>query len=293
MDILEKIENEFANIEQIKEKVIKPRLLQLHTGLEGFESPQAFGVYRDTGGNPLGVVGDRYRPMDLTVLLDSIVHSVSECDFDLDLSTLKYSEYKDGSKVAFQIQLPTKEIIGSPMKGDIIERRLEFRTGFDGLTKSSITEVYRRVWCDNGASSPHEMNLSFKNTLGNHIKIYNLCNFITKAIQNGDDFLVDFGRLASVKLTPTAQDEFLRKVTGQSLKDYKDISTKSRNILDAINNSVAIELQNTGDNWYSLVNGITRYLTHDRASGNEEKLLYTSANDMSQQAFKLALAQLN
>ena len=291
MKQLERIENQFANIESIRSEIIKPKLIQLHSGIEGFESPETYGVYRNTGGKPLGVVGSRYKPMDLEILLDSITQSIEECNLDLDLSKLKYREYCDGSKVSFTIDLPTKEIIGSPMVGDIINRRLEFRTGFDGLTKSSITEFYRRVWCENGCSSPKEQSLAFKNTLNNHIKIYNLCNYIETAITDGDQFITNLGNLAEKQISPQQQNEFIRKVTGYGIEEYKELTTRKRNILDAINASVAIEMNNTGANMFSLYNGITRYITHDRAGGEEEKLIYNSTNTrILNKALTLALS---
>jgi len=245
-NILNQIEREFDNIEAVREKLFEPKLIQLHTGNEMFDSPDAFGVYKNSGGAALGVVGSRYSPMNLEIMLESIVQSVMSCDVNIDLSTLDFKEYHGGKKVAFTLALPTTEIKGSPMVGDVIKRRLEFRTGFDGLTKTSITEYMYRLWCSNGASSPHSQ-----------------------------------------------VDSFIKKVTGLSAKDYKTMSAQSRTMLDAINRSVAIEMSNTGDNLFSVVNGFTRYATHDKSNKNEEKLLYSSVNTLVQNTFSAALAQLN
>ena len=152
-DLLNGIGNEFTNIDKVKEQIFTPQLVQLHPNIEGFESPQSYAVYKNTGGSPLGVVGSTYKPMDLNIMLDSIVTSALECGNGVDLSTLNFKEYKGGSKVAFTIDLPTKEIEGSPMVGDIVKRKIEFRTGFDGKTKSSVVESFERLWCENGCTN--------------------------------------------------------------------------------------------------------------------------------------------
>jgi len=292
-NILNQIEREFDNIEAVREKLFEPKLIQLHTGNEMFDSPDAFGVYKNSGGAALGVVGSRYSPMNLEIMLESIVQSVMSCDVNIDLSTLDFKEYHGGKKVAFTLALPTTEIKGSPMVGDVIKRRLEFRTGFDGLTKTSITEYMYRLWCSNGASSPHSQVMSFKNTTNNHMKIYNLCGYIANTIEKNNEFLIDFGRMASLRIDSNELDSFIKKVTGLSAKDYKTMSAQSRTMLDAINRSVAIEMSNTGDNLFSVVNGFTRYATHDKSNKNEEKLLYSSVNTLVQNTFSVALAQLN
>lgn len=293
MDILNQIEKEFDVVEQVRSQLFEPKLIQLHTGNEMFNSPEAYGVYKNTGGNALGVVGNRYSPMNLSIMLDSIVYSIANCDLNIDLSTLKFREYLGGKKVAFTIDLPINEIKGSPLVGDAVARRLEYRTGFDGLTKTTLTEYLFRLVCLNGAAAPYSQVLSFKNTINNHMKVYNLCSQINQVIDNGDKFLMDFGRLSSISVDSSEIDSFIKKVTGLSPKDYKTMNTRSRNMIDAINRSVAIEMAETGDNMFSLVNGITRYNTHHKANGDEEKLLYSTIDSVTQRAFSVALAQLN
>ncbi len=67
------IDQEFDNINVIRNKMIQPVKVQLHTGMDGFDSPEAFAVYRKSGGKPLGVVGRVFEPPNLNHFLDSIV----------------------------------------------------------------------------------------------------------------------------------------------------------------------------------------------------------------------------
>ena len=45
-----------------KKDLFEVTKLQLHTGLEGFNSPEAYGVFKTTGGTALGVVGKDFTP---------------------------------------------------------------------------------------------------------------------------------------------------------------------------------------------------------------------------------------
>jgi hypothetical protein len=99
-----KQQDNYANIAIIKANVIEPKKIQLHSGIEGFASPDVYGIYRNDGGEPLGVVGSRFEPANLHLFLDTIVSSVSDCGANLDLNTLTYNEYCGGSKVAFGLQ---------------------------------------------------------------------------------------------------------------------------------------------------------------------------------------------
>lgn len=293
MDILNSISNEFKNIDKIREQIFTPQLVQLHPNIEGFDSPKSYGVYRNTGGNALGVVGSTYSPMDLNIMLDSIVTSALECSNGIDLSTLKFEEFKGGSKVAFTLELPTKEIEGSPLIGDIMKRGLEFRTGFDGKTKSSAVETFERLFCLNGCTSTKSQNIAFKNTLNNHAKIFNLCQYIEQSTINSDTFVTNMGQLADIKMNQKQIDAFLIKLTGYDVKSYKDLTTRKRNILDSINAAIGIEKASTGANMFSIVNGITRYTTHDLSKGSKESLYYDASAKMNVNALNLAFAMVD
>lgn len=281
------------NLETVQSQLFDVKKIQLHSGLEGYDSPEMFGVYKSNGGKSLGVVGKVFEPMDLNLFMDSIVHSVEQCDINLDLNNLTFKEYKDGSKVSFELSLGKHEI-ETPMIGDIMETFMRFNTGFDGLTKTSVSYRTMRLWCLNVATSPMETQLSFKNTLKNHLKSAMLfCDEIWSTLKLIETNNSNLKEMVNIKYTAKMMDEFLTKVIGYNAKDYKDLTTRKRNILDKINQSVAIESQNTGNNLFSLVQGISRYTTHGMANGDEESLLFSTANKLSVDAHKLAVSYLN
>lgn len=265
-----------TNIDLIKANLIDPIKLQLHSGMDGFESPDAYGIYRRDGGAPLGVVGKQFEPCDLRLFLDTIVQSIQGCAENLDLSKLTYNEFKGGSKVVFTIPLKTFEI-ESPMAGDTLKTALNFSTGFDGLTKFKLSYQTYRKWCSNGCGSWKDaVNLSFKNTISAQGKMIHFCNEIMKAVTSTENHVKWLNELATKKVTKEDIDQAIQAVTGYNLKEYKEMSTRKRNILDKINEAVAIEIQNTKATQFSVLQGITRYTTHELANGSEEALLFNN-----------------
>jgi len=292
-NLLNSIENGASHIETLKSKVIKAKKIQLHTGLEGFESPEAFGIYRNNGGSPLGVVGKVFEPTDLELFLDAIHHSVLSSGIDLDITKLEYKEYYGGSKVAFVLPYKKYEI-QSPMVGDTLATKLCFGTGFDGKTKATLNFSAFRKWCANGAKGwQKDIDLEMKNTANNQAKLLYFTNEIIGAVNGVDRYVGMLNNAAKKNVKQSDIDTFLTALTGYNVKEKSELTTRKRNILDSINRAITVEIQNTGASYFSLLQGITRYTTHDLAKGDEEALLFAHASAMSDKAHSLVFAELN
>lgn len=276
-----------THISKLKTQVLKAKKIQLHTGLDGFNSPEAYGIYKNTGGNALGVVGAQFEPMNLELLLDCIEQSVISSNLNLDLSKLTYHEYYGGSKVEFK--LPFRQFqIQSPMVGDILETAFSFRTGFDGKTKISLGFMTLRLWCTNGAKNwKRDVDLSLKNTLNNQSKVLYFTNEIITASEQVESHVQLLNEAVKKPIVQADIDKFLTDLTGYDVKSYNELTTRRRNILDAINQSVAIEMQNTGANLFSLLQGVTRYTSHSLGKGNAEALLFEKGAELNQTAHSL------
>ncbi len=292
-NFLDVLESQTGHISKLKNEVLQAKKIQLHTGMSGFNSPEAYGIYKHTGGNCLGVVGDVFEPMDLQLFLDSIEHSVLTSGVDVDMSKLTYHEYYGGSKVVFRLPLKKYEI-QTPMKGDTLETAFEFRTGFDGKTKMSLGFYSLRLWCSNGAKNwQKDVDLAMKNTTGNQARVALFTNEILKVVNMTQSHVQMLNNAVLKSVKQADIDRFLTELTGYDVAEYGELKTRSRNILDEINQSVAIEMQNTGANLFSLLQGVTRYTTHNLAGGNMEKILYSRANVLNTKAHELVFAEMN
>ena len=293
MEILNFLETQGSHIANLKSQVFNAKKIQLHTGLYRFNSPKSYGIYKHTGGDCLGVVGDVFEPTDLSLFLDAIENSVLASGIDVDLSKLTYNEYLNGSKVVFRLPLKKYEI-QSPMVGDTLETALEFRTGFDGKTKMSLGFYALRLWCANGAKNwKKDVDIAMKNTTNNQARLLTFTNEILKVVAETENY-VNLLNTASLKAVTQKQiDSFITELTGYDLAEYSELKSNQRKILDAINEAVAIEVQNTGANMFSLLQGVTRYTTHEVANGDMEKILYATANKINTTAHQLVYEELN
>lgn len=275
------------NVEQLKPMLIKAKKVQLHSGIEGFDSPDAYAIYRHTGGKPLGVTGKVFVPPDLCHLADTFEGSLKKCCPELDREQFEYSEFKDGSKVRISIPAPDIEVI-SKVVGDVHKMRIDITTGFDGLTKTSLSFFCLRLVCMNGMKRwKRDIELAYKNTAGNQPKMQLFCDEILTMLKDTQNYREFLNQAAKVQFTQATIDAFYQKLLGYNEKEYKTLSTRKRNILDKINASVAVEQRDLGPTLYTLLNGVTRYTSHDLAGGVMDKLLTDNAATLNQTANKI------
>jgi len=277
-NILEQIETQSSKVEELRSKLPIIEKIPLVVGLEEYNTPNTFGIYKKGGGNCLGVSKDSYKPADLSLFLDTIVNSCIETDLNLDLDKIEYKEYKGGKKVTFRVPLKDFEI-ASPMKGDIIKSSLLFTTGFDTQTKSSLTYSTYRMWCSNGAKKwQNDYALSFKNTKGNADKYLLFTEQIIKTNEDVEEYVKSLGQLAKKAISPEQLDEFYLRITGVNKHNYEEAHGKSQNIFNSLQNAIMIEANNTGMNAFSLLQGGTRFATHQLAEVEEDLYFGNAAN---------------
>jgi hypothetical protein len=249
-----------------------------------FEKPKTHGIYRHTG-ELLGEVGGVYVPPDLNLFLDLIVQSIEQCANWLDLDKLEYIELKGGSKIRISVPGPTLEV-KTRMVGDAIATRLDFITGFDGLTKTSLGHFTKRLWCGNGAARwDKDVALSFKNTPGNQGKWPLFCDEIGAALGNLEVHIQLLNEAVKVTYTAAMRNRFITEVFGFSDADT-ELTTRKQNILGKVNACIAIEEANTGTNLFGLLQGVTRYTSHEMAAGDMDSLMIDTAAKINKAAHK-------
>lgn len=285
------------HVEAIKERTMQVTKLRFTSPMQGLERPDSYGIYRKDNGAWLGTTGKSFRPLPINLLIDAIVEAVVN-GLCLDLNTMEYREHYGGEIVEIRFKLATQEI-KSRLVGDIVNRYVSFRVGYNGKVKTSLTEIIERLVCLNGMTSNFSQSLGFRNTQNNTIRIISLPNKIEKMIEKGNDFLITFEKSSDVEMTKEMEREFFKQVTGYDIKEYNDLPKKSQNILDAINESVAIEARDTGDTLFSWINGVTRYTTHNLNSRVEyiDDLAKISLNNtalsLNTKAMEFATALVN
>lgn len=295
MELLNSINTGFETVETIKQQLFEVKKIQLHTGMEGFDSPDAFGTFKNTGGTALGIVGKDFEPTQPLFMLDNFVESLLEAN--ADLNTLTYTELKGGKRIMLSANIGTFQYTNLKGFKDEMISKINICTGYDGYTKSSMFLSTYRMVCANGMKAwKTDFNVAFKNTRGNVGKANLLCNDVAKAIYSQAEYKEFLTALTQKQITTRQHNEYIKKVTGLDAKEYSEMSTRSRNIFDKINEAVAIEQQNAGNTAWALLNGITRYTNHMVKHTQTDKIDYIYAdkgskmNDVAQETAYLMFA---
>lgn len=180
-DILGNITATKAHLEAIEKRFFEVIKVQLHPNLPGFESPESFGIYKNTGGVPLSVMGKDMTPMHPREFYDNIVRTVHECGANLDLNTLQFKEFSGGKKIEFSIKMHPISFKNNKGLKDVTNMELTFSTSYDGSKSNLITLYTERLVCTNGmVARGIEGVLRGKNTIGGKAKILSYCNEIAE-----------------------------------------------------------------------------------------------------------------
>lgn len=274
-----------TNLIEIAENLFDVQKIQL-TAPQGFDAPEAYGMYRTTGGSCLGVVGNTYNPTQPATLFDNLIECLD--GQNIDLSKLSYSEMKGGSKIKFTA--PYKTVSFKNLRGQEDESiiSINLQTGYDGLTKTSLYLSMFRLICSNGMkANATEFSTAFKNTTGNAHKINNLCGDVAKSLHMYNDLESIILHLNGQPVKSSDITTFVQQLTGINPTD-SDTSTRSRNIYDQMLNSIEIEIQRTGASKWGLLNGVTYYTNHVAATENrQEYILLEKGASLNNDAFKL------
>ena len=249
-------------MEAIRNRLFGVRNVPLFTNIDKFKAPSAFAIYKSEGGEPFGVLGKDFTPQQPKELFESFVQCLTE-NTQADLNDVEYHEMKDGAKIRFSV--PVK-MFGFKNKLNVLDETcisLNIQTGFDGYTATSLYLSMERLICTNGMKvTSTEFKSKFKNTIGNVGKIQLLCDDVTKAIDSGDGLEANIARLNSIEINTKRKNHFIKKVLGYNLNDKEELTTRKRNILESIEDSIALEISRSGGTLWGLLNGVTHYTNH-------------------------------
>lgn len=266
--------------------------LQLQTGLDGFTVPTAFGVFKKSGGQALGIVGKDYTPTQPQFLYDTFTACVRN---HTTISKTEFKELKGGRRIIISAPIEEFSFKNGAKKDDVLSIQVSISTGYDGRTQTSMFISVERLICENGMKALNtEFNVQFKNVKGNLGKASMLCEDVSRAIAGIGSLKVIYQDLAKRKITRKEQRQYILKVTGMDIDKYADYSKRRQSILDQINESVAIEMKDAGDTAWALMNGITRYTNHMANFKNKEDFIYADAGMfMNNRAQHFAIELLN
>lgn len=296
------------HLEAIEAKFFEVIKVQLHPNIEGFNSPENYGVYKGTGGDALSVMGKDFVPMQQREFMDSIIHTVFECGSDLDLETLEFKEFKGGRQIEFSISLAPLDFENTMGLRDVTENKLTFSTSYDGSKSSAISLYTVRQVCSNGMMGwGMETVLKGKNTQGGKNKILTYCDEVMHIVEEVKKFNIKMRELDIQKVGKAEVEAFKLKLLGYNKETLlskpvklndKGVEVKQDGkkfaILDKINESIELEFSRTGETAFGLLQGITHYTNHVANSSkdvtNEEYIRFYAGAKMNDRAQQLVFA---
>lgn len=237
-----------------------------------FERPEAFGNWKNSGGECLGVLGKDWKPTQPVMLLDAFEQCLIESG--LDLTKLKYQELKGGRKIRFSIPLQETKFKNAAKVGDVLKKDLVIQTGFDGYTATSFMIETEVLKCRNGMTGfGTEATVKWKNTKGNVGKIAIACSDIAQMVRKADDFGELMKRYDATKVTAKDVDAFLKATIGYNRKERDELGKVKTERLDQLMEAIEVEMTRNGKTAWGLLNALT-YSTNHLWTTDEARLDY-------------------
>ncbi len=293
-NILDNLSNEFGNLEAIEKKLFKVLDVEVPAPFakEGgvpFENPQTKLIYTDMG-KYLGTTGHIYESLQPKDFFKSVVDNINSCNIDLDLSKLEYNERNNSKVIEFKIPTGVFSINNSRGKEDTTELIISLSTGFGGAQRTEVGLYSKRFICSNGMRIIHsETELKVKHTNLMNVKALDYCNELYKTLGKVQETKEMWTAMHSKQVSTAAVEKFALSLAEIKANEEK-LSTRKSNILDKINEGIAIEFARTGTNVYGLLQGATYYTNHLASGASEDYVISQKGRITNELAQKLCIA---
>ena len=247
----------------------------------------SYGIFRNDTNAHLGTVKSRYAPYQNYEMAETIIDACAE----VGIQASKGGMFDGGRKVYLQAALPDVVIDRSPLK-----RFITSINSHDGTSAIAFGSTSTNIICMNTFHKAYKDGAMtrYRHTTSASERI-KLAMLQIKQTMEGDQRLMDnFSRMADIKLTEDAARAMLNGIfkRGFGLDPKDEVSTKRKNQLVSLNNSIEQELQDQGVTLWGFFNGITRYTNHVAAptAKKEEYVMDGAGYDLNLVAFDEVMA---
>lgn len=284
----------------------------IYNGVNYVECPNAYAVYRTDKNIPLGIVKERYTPVQNVDAFSFFDDAIGK-----DKAIWQTAGYfGHGERVYVSAKLPKKIFVD----GDPIDNYLVFITSHDGSLGVKILYTPIRFVCSNvlNAAVKEASNyISFRHTKSVHDNLAIATEILAMTNHKIENLAVEFNHMKKIKMSDaqaqaifanvvlTEDEQFKIEQTGHTvqqvvLRDWRaindaGISMKKVNVLSEMNNYYFTgigqkEIVGTGYGVYNAVNGY--YSNVDNTTGEKrmDSLLFGDKSRKIQLAGNLILA---
>jgi hypothetical protein len=255
---------------------------------EEFNVVDTFGVFKSTGGNQLGIVGNRFQPTQPKAVFQAFCDAI--LNYGLDTAKMRYTEVKGGEVVRFSIDLEPISYINLRKQEDVTIPTLNLQIGLNGKVTTSMFLSTLRLICTNGAKKSFtEFATSFKNVKGNQGKIVGMFDDVVRCMEEVTDVKELYARMNKVEINQDVVNTYLKRVADIDMKLYNEYAKVKQNSIDAMNKSIELEIGRTGATLFGLYNGLTHYANHEINTKDKDSVLSGVGSKLIAKAEKVML----
>jgi hypothetical protein len=249
------------NIAKIENQLFDVEMKPLIVADPNFSVVDWFGVFKSTGGNQLGIVGNRFAPTQPKAVFQAFCDAILE--YGLDTANLRYTEVKGGEIVRFSIDLEPISYVNLRKQEDTTIPTLNLQIGLNGKVPTSMFLSTLRLICTNGAKKSFtEFTTSFKNVKGNQGKIVGMFNDVVRCMEQVENVNQIYASMQKVKINQKVVNKYINRIMAIDMAMYGDYNKQKQTTIDLLNNSIELEIGRTGATLFGLYNGFTHYANH-------------------------------
>ena len=269
--------------------VSKQKMYTEASNLTDYEETQFYATIRNDTKVSLGCVTDRYVVKQNNDLLDIILDKIGDEQYDLEQS--KCGQFKGGKKIFFFIKIDKKVDFGQEM-ADTYVYAVSSHDGSARLAFGITTKLHS---CSNMFGllmADKENQHIIKHTkrmegITEHNKLDELIQ------QNTSGLSVVMKRLGTARPSENFVLDILNLIGKVDGKRVMQETVAKRELLSS---SITSEMEEKGNSYYGLFNGVTHYLTHKVKESNTDEWydfnLNGKGSDIVSKALKLSVSQM-
>jgi len=241
------------------------------------EIPGTYSLRRMDTDQHLGIVGERYRPIQMEEMIDVLDRASQRIG---DINHVGYATSKGGRKVLIQSRLA--ETIN--VDGDEVEPYFYTIIDNSGMGSNKTIPSTLRITCDNAC---HLLVTDAENKSRHaatfDVRVESMHLNIIKSIEAARNFNETMERLKSIKFT---RDEMV-KLTEKLVPIQEDESTKRIAKRDRLVELFESGTGNVGESRWDALNAITEYETHTGKQTTEKLIRNLVNTSMSRKGLAL------
>ena len=240
------------------------------------------GVYslqRSDTHQHLGMVKDRYRPIQMNEMIDIISEASSQVG---DIDHIGYTTSKGGRKVVIQSKYRDTLDVG----GDKIDPYIYTVIDNTGMGSNKMIPSSLRIACDNAfhlIAANEEATDRARHSAGFSTHVNGMIHNIVSAISTTKNFTKIVEQLKNKKFNRDQMVQFTQKL----IPVEKEESTRRQNKREKLVELYESGRGNVGETRWDAFNAITEFETHTGRQSPEKLIRTFSANTLSRRALGL------